>query len=78
MPVGTIALTVCQLSTAQDQPRYFFGPDEPRELIGEIGNSGIKAGGWTQAGYTTDGKNNVGTGLFNSRPNEVVLNSQWF
>lgn len=76
--LGTIVLTVCQLSTAQEQPRYFFGPDEPFELVGEIGNSGIHAGGWTQAGYTTDGNNNVGTGLFNSRPNEIVLNSQWF
>ncbi len=78
--LGTIALTVCQLSTAQsiDDPRYFFGPDEPFELIGELGSSGIRVGGWTQAGYSTDGKNGVGTGLFNSRPNEIVLNQQWF
>ncbi|MFK7740920.1 MAG: outer membrane beta-barrel protein [Planctomycetota bacterium] len=75
---GLVALTACQLAFAQEEPKYLFGPDEPFTLIGEIGDSGIQAGGWTQFGYTTEGKNNVGTGLFNSRPNEIVLNQQWF
>ena len=35
--------------------------------------SGIKAGGWTQMGYT-----NYNTGMFNNHPYHVDLHQQWF
>jgi len=38
---------------------------------------GITAGGWIQFGYTTEGANGDGTGLFNNYPNTVPLQQAW-
>jgi hypothetical protein len=40
--------------------------------------SGLNAGGWFQVGYTTEGTNGDGTGMFNNYPNTVQLNQAWF
>jgi hypothetical protein len=40
--------------------------------------SGLNAGGWFQVGYTTEGTNGDGTGMFNDYPNTVQLNQAWF
>lgn len=57
-------------------PCYCFGPAEACTLFPS--ESAVKIGGWTQIGYHTEGANGIGTGLFNSRPNEVQLHQQWF
>jgi hypothetical protein len=52
------------------------GPAERWTLLPEL-CCGTIAGGWTQLGYSTEGANGVGTGLFNNRPNQVQLQQAW-
>src|SRR5690606_31610622 len=37
----------------------------------------LMAGGWTQIGYHTQGRNGAGVGYFNDYPNRVQLQQQW-
>jgi hypothetical protein len=50
---------------------------EPFKIWPGDGSRGIDAGGWVQIGYTTEGTNGDGTGLFNSYPNVVQLQQAW-
>jgi hypothetical protein len=81
--------TSCQKETACDpgkggksgQKEWFGGAsclsvcDDPTafEICPADNFLGVKIGGWTQAGYTSES-----TGLFNSDPGKLNLHQQWF
>jgi len=57
---------------------YSFGPDEAWTLFPAADACNpLSVGGWFQIGYHTEGKNGVGTDLFNSNPNQVQLHQAW-
>lgn len=56
---------------------FLFGPAEPIKPFAANDYRRIEVGGWFSGGYTTEGANGEGTGLFNDVPNQFVLNQAW-